>query len=114
MFGMSGMPGLLGKMKELQDRMKEAQEGLVHLTASGEAGAGLVKATVNGRKQLIRLDIDPDLVKPEDREMLQDLAVAAINKALEAIEEPIKTRLSQATEGLLPNIPGMDLGSLMK
>ncbi len=111
---MSGMPGLLGKMKELQDRMKEAQESLVHLTASGEAGAGLVKATVNGRKQLIRLEIDPDLVKPEDREMLQDLVVAATNMALAAIEEPIKTRLSQATEGLLPNIPGLDLGSLMK
>jgi DNA-binding YbaB/EbfC family protein len=108
------MPGLLGKMKELQDRMKEAQESLVHLTASGEAGAGMVKATVNGRKQLIGLEIDPDLLKPEDREMLQDLVVAATNKALEAVEEQVKTRLSQATEGLLPNIPGFDLGSMMK
>lgn len=114
MFGMSGMPGLLGKMKELQDRMKEAQESLVHLTASGEAGAGMVKATVNGRKQLVRLDIDPDLIKPEDREMLQDLVVAATNKALDAIDEQVKTRLSQATEGLIPNIPGFDLGNMMK
>ncbi|MCY7352295.1 MAG: YbaB/EbfC family nucleoid-associated protein [Cytophagaceae bacterium] len=114
MFGMSGMPGILGKMKELQERMKEAQESLGQLSATADAGAGLVKATVNGRKQLVKLEIDPDLVKPEDREMLQDLVVAATNKAMEAIEEQIKTHLGQATEGLLPNIPGLDLGSLMK
>ncbi len=114
MFGMSGMPGILGKMKEIQERMKEAQESLVQLRAEGEAGGGMVKATVNGRKQVIKLDIDPDLLSPDDRETTQDLVVAAINKALEAIEEPIKARLSQATEGMLPNIPGLDLGSLMK
>jgi nucleoid-associated protein EbfC len=114
MFGNLGdMMGMMGKMKEIQARMKAAQESLGTLSATGEAGAGLVRATVNGHKQLTRLDIDPDLVKPEDREMLQDLVVAATNKAMEALDPKIKDHLRQATEGLLPNIPGMDLGSMM-
>lgn len=115
MFGNLGdMMGMMGKMKEVQAKMKAAQDSLNTISATGESGAGLVQATVNGQKQLIRLDIDPDLVgRPDDREMLQDLIVAAINKAMDNVEPKIKEHLRQATEGLLPNIPGMDLGSLM-
>ncbi|MFT4032874.1 MAG: YbaB/EbfC family nucleoid-associated protein [Siphonobacter sp.] len=109
---MFDMFGMMGKMKDLQARMKEAQDSLPSITETAEAGAGLVKATVNGRKQLINLEIDPDLVKPEDTEMLRDLIVAATNKALEAVETKAAEHLRQATEGLLPNIPGMDLGGL--
>ncbi len=106
--------GMMGKMKEIQSRMKDAQESLSTLSADGESGAGLVRATVNGQKKLTRLVIDPDLFKsPDDREMLQDLVVAATNKAMENIEPLIKSHLQQATEGLLPNIPGLDLGSMM-
>jgi nucleoid-associated protein EbfC len=115
MFGnMGDMMGMMGKMKELQARMKEAQEQLGTLTESAESGAGLVRVTVNGHKKVVDLRIDADLVKPEDKEMLEDLVVAAVNKALETIEPKIKEHLQKSTEGLLPNIPGMDLGSLMK
>lgn len=115
MFGSMGdMMGMMGKMKDLQARMKEAQESLGTLTESAESGAGLVRVTINGQKKIIDLQIDADLIKPEDKEMLQDLIVAAVNKALESIEPKIKEHLQKATEGLLPNIPGMDLGSLMK
>ncbi|CCG98666.1 hypothetical protein FAES_0655 [Fibrella aestuarina BUZ 2] len=114
MFGNLGdMMGMMGKMKEIQAKMKAAQDSLNTISATGESGAGLVRATVNGQKQLIQLDIDPDLVKPDDREMLQDLIVAAINKAMDNVEPKIKAHIQQATEGLLPNIPGMDLGNLM-
>jgi hypothetical protein len=115
MFGnMGDMMGMMGKMKDLQARMKEAQESLGTLTESAESGAGLVRVTINGQKKIIDLQIDADLIKPDDKEMLQDLIVAAVNKALESIEPKIKEHLQKATEGLLPNIPGMDLGSLMK
>lgn len=115
MFGnMGDMMGLMGKMKDLQARMKEAQDQLSTLTESAESGAGLVRVTVNGQKKVVDLKIDEDLIKPEDKEMLQDLVVAAVNKALETIEPKIKEHLQKSTEGLLPNIPGMDLGSLMK
>jgi DNA-binding YbaB/EbfC family protein len=115
MFGnMGDMMGMMGKMKDLQARMKEAQEQLAGITESAESGAGLVRVTVNGQKKVVGLDIDNDLIKPEDKEMLQDLLVAAINKAMETIEPKIKEHLQKSTEGLLPNIPGMDLGNLMK
>ena len=115
MFGnMGDMMGMMGKMKDLQARMKEAQEQLGSITESAESGAGLVRVTVNGQKKVVGLEIDQDLIKPDDKEMLQDLLVAAINKALENIEPKIKEHLQKSTEGLLPNIPGMDLGNLMK
>ncbi len=112
MFG--DMMGMLGKVKEFQAKMKEAQESLGQLTESAEAGAGMVKVTVNGRKQIISLTIDPDLMKAEDREMVQDLIIAAVNRAMENIEEQIKERIQQSTEGILPNIPGLDLSKFMK
>ncbi|TDB63736.1 YbaB/EbfC family nucleoid-associated protein [Arundinibacter roseus] len=115
MFGSMGdMMGLMGKMKDLQARMKEAQEQLSGITETAESGAGLVRATVNGQKKVVALQIDSDLLKPEDKEMMQDLVVAAVNKALDTIEPKIKEHLQKATDGLLPNIPGMDFGNLMK
>ncbi len=105
---------MFGKMKDIQARMKEAQSTLSAITDTGEAGAGMVKATVNGLRQVLKIEIDPDVVKPEDREMMQDLIVAAINKAMENIEPKIREHLKKSTEGLLPNIPGFDLGSMMQ
>lgn len=110
---MFDMMKMMGKMKEVQARLKEAQENLVHLQASGEAGAGMVKATVNGKKQVVTVEIDPALMKGEDRVVLQDLIVAAVNKASEEAEILAKESLRKSTEGLLPNIPGMDLSGLM-
>ena len=107
------MMDMFGKVKEFQSRMKEAQASLGTITESGESGAGMVRVTVNGNKQVIKLEIDPELVRPDDREMMQDLIVAATNKALENVEGPIREHLRKATEGLLPNVSGFDLGSLM-
>jgi DNA-binding YbaB/EbfC family protein len=115
MFGnMADMMGMMGKMKDLQSRMKEAQDSLAGIVETAESGGGMVRATVNGQKNLIGLDIDKDLINPNDKEMLQDLIVAAVNKAYERIEPKIKEHLQKATEGVLPNIPGLDLGGLMK
>lgn len=104
--------GMMGKVKEAQARIKEAQAKLVHLRAEGEAGAGLVKVYVNGERKVLQIEMDESLLTPKDKEMLSDLIVAATNKAMEAIEAKIKTEMKSATEGLIPNIPGMDLGSL--
>jgi DNA-binding YbaB/EbfC family protein len=104
--------GMMGKVKEAQARIKEVQSRLVLLTADGEAGAGMVKVYVNGDRKVLKIEMDESLMTPKDREMLSDLIVAATNKALEAIEVKIKTEMKKATEGMLPNIPGMDLGSM--
>ena len=110
---MFDMMKMMGKMKEVQTRLKEAQDNLVHIKATAESGAGMVKATVNGKKQLVVLDIDPVLLKAEDRIVLQDLIVAAVNKASGEAEILAKEELRKSTDGLLPNIPGMDLSGLM-
>ncbi len=107
------MMKMMGKMKEVQAKMKEAQENLVNVTATGESGAGMVKAIVNGKKQLIQLDIDKEIINDNDREMMQDLIVAAVNKAISEAEIKAKEELKKSTDGLLPNIPGLDLSGLM-
>ena len=106
------MMGMLGKVKEAQAKMKQAQDQLANIEELGEAGAGMVKVTVNGLKRVINISIDPDILKPEDAELVQDLVVAATNKALEKVEDKAKDYLQKATEGLIPNIPGMDLGKI--
>jgi DNA-binding YbaB/EbfC family protein len=105
------MMGMMGKVKELQDKMQVAQSQLEHLTATGEAGGGLVKATANGQRHLLKLDIDPSLLTPEDREMLPDLVIAAVNKALDAAAELARQEMQRQTSGLLPNMPGLDLSN---
>lgn len=109
---MFDMMNMLGKVKDVQAKIKKVKENLVHLQAEGESGAGLVKATVNGERQVIKLNIDASLLKPEEKEMLQDLTVAAVNIAMKAMDQKIGDEMKKSTEGMLPNIPGMDLGSL--
>ena len=110
---MFDMMKMMGKMKEVQARMKEAQDNLVNISAHGESGGGMVKATVNGKKQLIALDIDPTILKADDKIIIQDLVVAAVNKASAEVEILAKEEMRKSTDGLLPNIPGMDLSSML-
>jgi nucleoid-associated protein EbfC len=110
---MFDMMKMMGKMKEVQAKIKEAQDSLVRVNTSGESGGGMVKAIVNGKKQVISIDIDPTILRSEDKVLIQDLVVAAVNKANEDVDILAKEHLKKATEGLLPNIPGMDLSNLM-
>ena len=109
---MFDMMKMMGKMKEVQAKIKEAQDNLVNIKATADAGGGMVHATVNGKKEIINLDIDTLLLKPEDKEMLQDLIIGAINKANAEVEELAKEHVKKATDGMLPNIPGLDLGGM--
>ncbi len=108
------MFNMMGKVKELQARLKEAQDNLVHVQATGESGGGMVKATVNGKKQVISIDIDPSLLKSDDKPIVQDLVVAAINKAMDEADILAKEELRKSTDGILPNIPGLDFSNLMR
>jgi DNA-binding YbaB/EbfC family protein len=110
---MFDMMKMMGKMKEVQARLKEAQNNLVLIKVTGEAGGGMVKATVNGKRQLIAIDIDAAILRSEERTIVQDLVVAAVNKASDEAEIQAKEQLRKSTEGLIPNIPGMDLSNLM-
>lgn len=111
---MLDMFAMMGKVKEVQARMKDAQDKLVHVKVTGESGGGMVKATVNGKKQLLQVEIDPSLLKGTDQAILQDLIVAAVNKATDEAEVVAKEEIRKSTDGLLPNIPGMDFSSLLR
>jgi nucleoid-associated protein EbfC len=110
---MFDMMKMMGKMKEVQARIKQAQDNLGNLRATGESGGGMVKATVNGKKQLVALEIDPTILKAEDKIVVQDLVVAAVNKASDEAEILAKEEMKKSTEGLIPNIPGFDLSGMM-
>ncbi|NOS56591.1 MAG: YbaB/EbfC family nucleoid-associated protein [Cyclobacteriaceae bacterium] len=110
---MFDMMKMMGKMKEVQSHLKEAQDKLAFVTAVGESGGGMVKATVNGKKQVVMLDIDPVILTSTDKILVQDLVIAAVNIASEKADALAKEELKKSTEGLLPNIPGLDLSNLM-
>ncbi|MCS7005415.1 MAG: YbaB/EbfC family nucleoid-associated protein [Cytophagales bacterium] len=100
---------IFGKLQEMKQKMQEVQDNLAHLRAHGESGGGLVKATVNGLKQVVHLEIDKSLFKtPEDTEMISDLVIAAINQALQNAEEKSREELQKTTANFLPNLPGIN------
>lgn len=108
---MFDLNNLMGKAREMQEKMKEAQANLSNIKTTAESGAGMVKVTVNGNKQVLSIEIDSEIIKPEDKEMMQDLIVAAINKGLADIENLAKEEMQKATDGIVPNLP-FDLGNL--
>jgi len=109
---MLDMMKMMGKVKELQEKMKDAQEALAQIEVEGESGAGLIKALVNGKKQVIKIDIDDSLLNSADKDVVQDLIVAAVNKALDEADMQAKEYMKKNTEGMMPDIPGFDLGSM--
>ena len=110
---MLDMMKMMGKVKEVQARLKEAQDSLDKIVVSGEAGAGMVKATVNGKKKVLAIEIEPAILSPGEKVLVQDLVVAAVNIAMEEADAKAKEALKKSTEGILPNIPGMDFSQML-
>lgn len=102
---MNNMQGMMKQMQKMQKKMAEEQEKLKEETVEGTSGGGMVKVVMNGHKEVMDVEIDEEVVDPDDVEMLQDLIVAATNEALNKADELSSERLGQHTKGL--NIPGM-------
>ena len=113
MADMLDMMKMMGKVKEMQARLKEAQDHLETITITGEAGAGMVKATVNGKKKLLAVEIEATILSSTEKILVQDLVVAAVNKAMEEADRRAREELKKSTEGILPGIPGLDLTSML-
>ena len=79
---MKNISGMMKQAQKLQAKMMEMQAELGNRTVSAQAGGGMVEAVVNGKQELVSLRIDPEVVAPDDVEMLQDLIQAAVNEAL--------------------------------
>lgn len=101
--GMKG--GLAGQLQAMQDQMLEAQEALGDKTVEITSGGGAVKVVMTGHQKLQSLTIDPEVVDPEDVEMLQDMIIAAVNEAVEASQNLAAEEMGSITGGL--NIPGL-------
>jgi len=108
------MADMFGKVQEMQSKMEEVQKSLEELIVEAEAGGGMVKVKANGKRKIINIELDKDVVDPADKEMLEDLVVAGVNKALEKAEAAAKEKMQEAYKGMIPGggIPGMDLSKL--
>jgi DNA-binding YbaB/EbfC family protein len=105
---MKDLMGVMKQVGEMQARMQKMQEELGALEIEGQAGAGLVKATLSGKGDVKRLHIDPSLMKPEEVEILEDLIVAAAQDAKAKLEAQLQAKMQEITGGL-PLPPGLKL-----
>jgi len=104
-----GMQNMLKQVQKMQAEMEKVQNELGNKTITEEAGGGMVKATVNGKKELVSIKIEPEVINGDDKEMLEDLVVAAVNKALDSAGKMAEDEMGKVTKGMIPpgfNIPG--------
>lgn len=102
MFGKAGLGGLMKQAQQMQENMKKAQAKLAETEVNADAGNGLVKVTMTCNHVLRKLEIDENLIKEavDDKEMLEDLILAAINSAAERAEETTSKTMGAFTQGL--------------
>ncbi len=112
MAAMPNIPGMMKQLQKMQEKMAEVQNQLEARTVTGEAGGGMVKVTANGKQRVTSIQIDKEVVNPADVEMLEDLVLAATNKALEEAGTMAQEEMARATSGMLPAIPGLHLPGL--
>ncbi len=104
------MQGMMKQIQKMQADMAKVQEELGNKTVAAESGGGMVKVTANGKKEIVSISIDDEIAKSGDKEMLEDLIVAAVNKAISAASKMAEEELQNVTKGMLPpgfNIPGL-------
>jgi nucleoid-associated protein EbfC len=101
------MNNLLQQAQAMQEKMKKMQDEIANTEVVGEAGAGMVKVTMNGRHDVRRVELDPSLMR-EDKEMLEDLLAAAVNDAVRRVERQQQDKMAGMTAGL-PLPPGFKL-----
>lgn len=103
--GPSNMQGMLKQAQKMQERMAEVQEELDAKEYEFTAGGGMVKIKMNGKKEMLGIELKPEVVDPEDIEMLQDLIVAGVNEAISSVEKINSEEMQKVTGNI--NIPGM-------
>ena len=108
MKGMPNMGQIMKQAQKFQTKMAKLQEELSERTVEASAGGGMVTVVANGGQDVLSVKIDPEVVDPEDVEMLQDLVMAAVNDALNKAKAMMNEEMGQLTKGMnIPGMPGM-------
>ena len=102
---MKNMGKMMKQAQKLQAQMMKMQEEMAGKTIEASAGGGMVKVVADGKQQIVSIQIEKEVVDPDDVEMLQDLVLAAVNDALTKSQEMVSSAMSKLTGGM--NIPGM-------
>ena len=102
---MKGMGNMMKQAQKLQSQMMKLQEELAERTVESSSGGGMVTVVANGRQQIVSIQIENEVVDPDDVEMLQDLILAAVNDALAKAQEMVSSEMGKLTGGM--NIPGL-------
>lgn len=100
-----GLGGIVKQAQQMQQKITRIQDGLAETEVEATSGGGAVTAVVNGRQELVKLIIAPEVVDPADVDALQDLVLAAVNLAMKQAQEMIQSEVNKVTGGL--NIPGL-------
>ena len=103
--GKGNIQSLLKQAQKMQKKMAEVQQELAEKTVESSSGGGMVTVVMNGRQEIVSLNIEKEVVDPDDVEMLEDLIIAAVNEGKEKVEEMTKDEMSKLTGGL--KIPGL-------
>jgi len=103
----SNMAKILKQAGQLKEQMEQMQQELARRTIDASAGGGMVSVTVNGRQEVVSIEIDDEIVSSGDGEMIQDLVTAACNSALERSREMMREEMAKLTGGLGIDIPGI-------
>ncbi len=96
---------LLGQFQQIQEKMEKAQSELVNINVQGNSGGGMVTVVANAKMELLQVKIEPEVVNPNDLDMLEDLIVAAANQALAKAQQAANEHIQKAAGGMLPNLP---------
>lgn len=108
MKGIPNMGNLLKQAQQFQAKMAKLQEELGERTVEASSGGGMVAVVANGKQEILSVTIDPEVIDPEDKEMLQDLIMAAVNDALTKAKNMVQEEMGKLTHGInLPNLPGL-------
>ena len=104
---MKGFGNLMKEAQRLQQQMAQLQEEVAQRTVEATAGGGMVTVCANGKQELVSIKLDPEVVTPDDVQMIEDLVLAACNEALRKSREMVQQELGKLTGGL--KIPGLGM-----